>query len=213
MRVLNRWIAGCAVALMACVGAAQAEVVYSSTVSLTSADPTQLGRLSRNGDAQDWTGFETFPGLVNTATNYHYRAITIDLDGVLAGFTPAPYLQISIDSESPFTFLSAYLDVYDPLNKATNWLGDAGTSGNIFGNPLYFQVIVPTGHDLVLLFNETTPNGGLNTPAGLLVEAFQDVDFTEPTRLPEPASLALVAAALVPAAALRRRAGRPTQSA
>lgn len=210
MGLLSRWMACGVVALAALSGLAHASTVYTGTVTLSGADPTQLGRLSRNGLAQDWTGSEAFPGAINTGTSYHYQTVTLDMDALLAGMTPAPYLQISIDSLSANTFLSAYLDAYDPLNKASNWLGDAGSSGNAFGvNPLYFQVIVPTGHDLVLLLNETVTNGGLGAAANLLVEAFQDTDFTDPerlpARLPEPASLALALAALVPAMAVRRR--------
>jgi len=207
-----------AVALAAWGGAAQASVVYTGSMTLSVADPTQLGRPSRNGVAQDWSGSEVFPGVINTATSYHYQTLTLDMDALLAGQTPAPYVQISVDSVGTTTFFSAYLDSYDPLNKVANWLGDTGVSGDDFGvNSLFFQVIVPTGHDLVLLMNETVVNGGLGQPGNLLVEAFQDTEYTDPTRLPvslpEPASLALVLAALVPLAASRRRPGRAAPTA
>jgi hypothetical protein len=77
-------------------------------------------------------------------------------------------------------FLSAYLDAYSFSNEATNWLGDAGTSGNSFGvGPLFIQVVVPSGDDLVLVLNETTTNGGLNLPGDVTVEAFADAEFTD----------------------------------
>jgi hypothetical protein len=154
MRVFSKWVACTALAFGAWTGLAQASPVYTSTVALSGADAVQQGRLSRNGVPQDWSGSEPFSGVINTGLSYHYRTFTLDMDTLLAGLTPAPYLQISVDSLSTTTFFSAYLDSYDPLNKATNWLGDAGTSGNAFGvDPLFFQVIVPTGHDLVLLMN------------------------------------------------------------
>ena len=46
-------------------GLAHGAVLYTNTVSLLSTDPTQLGRLSRNGVPQDWSGQEPFPGVIN----------------------------------------------------------------------------------------------------------------------------------------------------
>lgn len=209
---LSRWIATGAVALATLGGVAHASVVYTGTMTLSSGDATQLGRLSRNNVPQDWSGSEAVPGAINTGTSYHYQTMTLDMDLLLDGLTPGPYVQVTIDSLSTNTFLSAYLDAYDPVNKSLGWLGDAGNSGNSFGgDPRFFQVVVPTGHDLVLLLNETTTNAGLGAPANLLVESFQDTEFTdlEPQpqgSVPEPVSMALVLAALGAVAATRRRA-------
>src|SRR5256885_2114159 len=78
-------------------------------------------------------------------------------------------------------WLAAFLNSYAPANLATNYLGDSGFSGNpVPGAPGFFQVIVPSTHHLVLVLNETTPNGGLNfVPTDLLVEAFTDTEFTD----------------------------------
>src|SRR5450432_4059187 len=134
------WIA----ALFLTCGLADATVIYTSSISITSADPTQLGRLSRAGVSQDWDGGEDFPGVINPGSTYHYRTLDLDLTALEAGYTDyGVYIQIDFDSTASTTFLSAYLNSYSPPDLQTNWLGDPGFSGNFFGvDPLFFQVIV-----------------------------------------------------------------------
>ncbi len=133
----------CLLGLLAFNATSYAEVIDSFTSALTTTDPTQLGRLSRNGISQDWTGSEgAFSGVINTTTTYHYTTYTYTPTDLL----DAQYIQIDVDSVSANTFFSAYFGSYDPLNPAAGCLGDAGSSGNAFGvDPLFFQVIVPVG--------------------------------------------------------------------
>ena len=203
------WIAMVAFFLMG--GLAQATTISIDTMSVSTSDPTQLGRISRNGVPGDWSvNPAVFPGVINATTSYHYSTLDLDLDALEAGlgFSYGGFVQLEFDSVSTTTFLSAYLDSYNPANLAANYLGDPGTSGNFFGtDPLFFQVIVPAGHDLILVLNETTPNGGLNMPGIVTVEAFSDTNFTDLAAVPEPGTLALVGCGV--AALLNRRRKAP----
>lgn len=209
------WIA--ASSLLMCCGVVQATLIDTiDNVAVTAADPTQLGRLSRNGVPQDWTGSEPFPGVINSAISYHYTTIDLDLEALETGFVFGGYIQISFDSLSATTFLSAYLDSYAPdptapsnLGLDVNWLGDAGTSGNFFGtNPIFFQVTVPTPSHLILVLNQTaTGTTGLGPATNqILVEAFADTDFTDLT-VPEPGTLELLACGMILLVARRLRRG------
>ncbi|MEO8367884.1 MAG: PEP-CTERM sorting domain-containing protein [Candidatus Solibacter sp.] len=182
---------------------ANAAVLYSSDVSIFGSDPTQLGRLSRNGVPQDWSGQEAYPGIINPATSYHYKTVSIFVPNWL------PFLQISLDSNSANIFGSAYDTSYNSANLSQNWLGDAGASGNFFGtSPRFFQVFAqtafatPAGGLVVIVLNETVTNAGLNSPVGVLVEAFSDTDFNE---APEPSTCLLFGAGVVSLAAFHRR--------
>jgi hypothetical protein len=187
------WIA----AFFLMCGRAEATPIYLDTMTITGADPTQLGRLSRSGVPSDWSAPKAFPGVINTTTSYHYTTLDLDLDALEAPNSYGAYIQIDFDSPFTTTFLSAYLDSYSPLNLATNYLGDIGQSGNLIsGDPAFFQVVVPSTHHLVLVLNETTTNGGLNLPGGLLVEAFTDTNYTDlspaSNPVPEPATWQLL---------------------
>jgi hypothetical protein len=203
-KLVSRTLPVMAALLMGC-GAAHATLVSTIDAFVSASDPTQQGRLSRNGVAQDWSGGEAFPGLINTGSSYHYHVYDLDMTA-LEGTTYGGYIQISLDSNFPTTFLAAYLNTYDPTSEATlfsSWLGDDGSSGNFFGtDPRYFQVYVPENAHLLLVLNESVTNGGLNQHGNVLVEAFQDSMYTD---LPEPGSLALCIGALAAAAAIRRK--------
>jgi hypothetical protein len=189
--------------LVLLVSSLAAPVAQAVTVSLTASDPLQLGRLSRNGVPQDFAGDEAYPGVVNPTTPYHFHAYSLNVGNT-------PFVEIIVDSLSTSVFYSAYRGSYHPSNMATNWLGDAGTSGNDFGtDPLYFDVFVGMNNTLVLLVNETLTNGGLNMPpAGLFITGYTDnsydgaVDLTPLLSgfalvIPEPSTLALFGLPLV----------------
>lgn len=162
----------------------------SGVTALGIGDPTTLGRISRNGVISDWSTAKPFPGVINTATSYRYHVYDI----LIPFFN---YIQISIDdSINTNVFASAYLSVYDPNNKATNYLGDAGGSGNLAGNPRAFQVIMPStpGHLEIVINDSSAAGAGVGNPYEILVEGFSDTQFNENT--PEPASLGLTAGGL-----------------
>src|SRR5262245_41185670 len=196
--------------LLLTASVAGATPIFDVSGSLTLADPVQLGRLSRNGIPQDWSGTETFPGVLNTTTTYHYHTYTVNVDST-------PFIQIDFDSLSANTFVSAYDTAYVPnsgplpnLGFNTNWLGDAGFSGNPFpGDPLFFQVLVPLNHNLVIVVkNPGASNVGVGDPFHLTVEGFVDSACTA-SSIPEPATLVLTGGGLGLVALRRRRRGTP----
>jgi len=182
--------------LLLIVVPAHGSVIFDVSGALVLGDSTQLGRLSRNGVPQDWSGGEAFPGVINTTTAYHYHTYVINV-----GLTP--FVQIIADSLSLNTFVSAYDTAYLPNSAGapafgfdTNWLGDGGLSGSFFpGDPLFFQVFVPVNHNLVIVVNNTTAgNVGVGDPFHLIVEGYIDSEFTDP--VPEPSAAVLVATGL-----------------
>ncbi len=159
-----------------------ADTILDTTTSLLQNDPIQWGRISRNGEPQDWIGSEPFGGIVNPDWQFHYHTYVIPS----ATLSHGRYVQIHLDDlglEQGNIFVSAYANSYDPTSLSTNWLGDAGTSGNLAGtNPVFFQVLAPSAADLVIVVWNTDPTGGLGVGERfrLLAEQFTDVTYTEP---------------------------------
>jgi hypothetical protein len=193
------------VALLA-AAAGRTEILFDTTSALTLGDPTQVGRLSRNGLPQDWFGSEAFPGVINTTTTYNYHVYEVNVGNT-------PFIQVDIDSVSANTFFSAYDTSYSPDSAGgpnfgfdTNWLGDAGTSGNFDGvDPIFFQVVVPENHELLIVVNNTgAANNGVGDPFHLTVEGFIDSNFTDPSTVPEPTTVFVCGGGLALMALVRR---------
>lgn len=196
-----------------CVPAiATAEPIASFTTSLTQFNNKQLGRPLRNQIPQDWSGTETYPGVnpATVGTTYFYNTYTF----AASNFAGAPYVDISdfeINNTANY-FLSAYAVSYDVNNRAANWLGDAGFSGNYVTNGGGdFQVVLPVGDSLVLVLNSV--GSGLGTPILINVNAYADTMYDDPVAAavtPEPNSLLLMATGLLGIGAMAFGRRRPT---
>ena len=179
-------------------------VIYDSGVTVLSAKVSvQSGRLSRNGITSDWATPVSFPGIVNAGAMFGYEAFDIPV-------SPFPYLQVSFYDVLNATnlFASAYENAYLPTGTSTNlgfdtnFLGYAGSSGNLYGNPRAFQVVLPNpmANHLVVVVNDTsTSAAGVNQPFEVIVEGFYDTNFTDTMAFetPEPSSMFLSGAGLV----------------
>ncbi len=180
---------------------AQADLLTTFTSSIAANDPTQLGRISRNGIPSDWGSLKVFPGIINPTTTYNYHTYSVN-----SGVTP--FIFITIDSVPGNTFASAYFPSYNPTNTGTNhnmdvnYLGDAGSSGNYFGvDPVSFEVYVPIHSNFLVVVN-TSSNTGIGQPYTITVQGFLDDQFTS---TPEPSSLLLLGSGALGIAGLVRR--------
>ena len=186
---------------------AAAVTITSFDAQIKPTDPTQAGRLSRSGVPSDWSSSKVFPGVLNTTTLYEYETFTLTAAQLAAN----PFVQVSIFDvlNSGFNFVSAYAGSYNPLNLAQNYLGDAGSSPNYFGNDaVSFQVVAPTNQSLVLVLSDSAGGAGrTGVPIHFDVEGFVDTEFTDPTptAVPEPSTVMTLGTGLLGFAEMMRR--------
>ncbi len=182
---------------LGCMFCQGAVILDTGVTALSTGDPTQLGRISRDGVTSDWSIPKTFPGIINPTTPYTYQTFSV-FDQFFK------YVQVTFDSVATDTFASAYLGTYDPTNQAQNYLGDPGFSGNSFGtDPIVFQVVVPIPSNVVILVNETDASG-VGQPFHIIVEGFTDTNFDD-TVTPEPAAVSLAFVGMMITLAWKRR--------
>jgi len=203
-----KWCAGFLLAaFLLTPSSAEALVLYNSATVAFAGGKLQTGRLFRDHVPSDWSVSKTFPGVSDSSLQFAYQLFDVDP-------CVTPYIQISVDDPSASFFVSAYLDAYKPVNTGpnfgldVNYLADAGSSGNSYGNPGFFQLYDPSLDPLVLVANEFRPGGGSGKSLGLLVEGFMDVNYTDPqfTCIPEPsAGVLTLAGGMLGLLVLRRR--------
>ena len=192
----------------------RAEQISYFTDSLSTANTTELGRASRSGVQQTWTGQEAYTGQLNTTTTYFFNTYTF----AAADFAGAPYVEVSVTDElgnSDF-FVSSFAGSYSSAARGANWLGDEGASGEfqffappIPGDSRYFDVILPAGQDLVLLVNSTLGSAnGLLQPFDIDVAAYADTQYDDPAAVaatPEPGTLVMTLTGMLGAVGVVRR--------
>lgn len=147
------------------------QLFFTGTTSLTGGDPTQATRLFRDGVPSNWAVAKAFPGTSGAGT-YSYHTYTVTPG------TALQFVQIIVDDPAGVLFVAAYQNSYTGPN-ATNYLGDAGSSGNPFpGIARSFQVVVPPGNSVVVVAMEVNPGGGVGNNFKVLIEGFADVNYT-----------------------------------
>lgn len=188
MKSVQLLLAAAAVWLLASGQIASADTLLDVSSSLSVSDPTQLGRLTRDGIGSAWSGAKGFPGAVNITTSYHYRILTVFSSPPLGHFeVTSRYVQVILEDTNAVFFVSAYLDSFAPNATAANrgldinYLGDPGSSGDSYAtDPRFFQVFVPAGHDLIVVVTDVSgSNAGIGQPFRVLVEGFTDTQFSD----------------------------------
>ena len=188
MKLTNVFRALAGIIVVACSTACLAKTILETTTAISQSDPIQMGRISRNGIAQDWSGSEAFGVPIYQDFLFHFHTYTIPS----ATLTQGRFIQIELDDQGlnqGNLFVAAYANSINPGVFDTNWLGDAGQSGNFLGgtDPVSFQVVVPPSSDLVILvWNAGFYNLGVGEQFRLIAEQFSDVAYREPGATPTP---------------------------
>jgi hypothetical protein len=140
-------------ALLGLIAPASAVTVLSGNASLTTGDSTETGRVFRNGVASTWAAPKSYPGAFDSLTHF-YDLLTVNF---APNATQTVYYQIGYTNLDNATFATpfsvAHLNTFDPTNIATGYLGDSGQS-SAMGSNVSYQVIVPTGNQLLVLFED-----------------------------------------------------------
>jgi hypothetical protein len=160
---------------------AAATVILSGTYTWTGSELGESNRLFRNGTASTFSAPKAYPGSSSTSGGGY------TIVGVL-GFAAEAWLDIDITTTTVCcqSFVAAYLDSFDPLALATNYLGDGGSSPAP-ATPERFQVIVPAGRSLVLVGQTVS---SLANAQGTNFSFVVD-------QVPEPATISLAAGGLL----------------
>jgi hypothetical protein len=165
-----------------------------TTYTFTGAEPTMGLRLVRNGVVSTFATPKPFPGTIGTGP---FPYVTFTFLNPFADPTPFFVAPTPTGSTAFNPFFSIYAGSFDPSNLALNYLGDDGLSCETCAP---FSVLAPTGNVLVVA----------NKVLATDVSTFSFVTSFEPTAVPEPASVVLLATGLAAMAAVAGRRRRAT---
>lgn len=119
--------------------------------SITNSDPTQNGRMTRNGVVSTCAANKPFPGINDTALRHfdQYSFTNAGSATACATFTVSNACANNL-------YYATYLGSFNPANIAENFLGDPGSTATT----QTWSVNVPAGQTVVLVVHEVTANAG-----------------------------------------------------
>lgn len=171
VKTKNRFLVIVAALTLALCASASAQT-FNGVID--NSDPTENGRLFRDGVPSQSGMVKPFPGIFDEGTPYHYDAyIFTNPFAVTTAFT----ITLTTNSQGFFPFSVTYLGSFDPNNIATNYLADAGFSADA-GAPAQYSFDIAPGATFVVIVNEVTPNAGV-----------PDYSFTLSPVIPEPSTV------------------------
>jgi hypothetical protein len=127
-------------------------VVPPVTGSITTGDPTQTGRLQRNGITSSCAVPKAAPPL-NDAIVRHFDSYSFTNN---SGAAACATFNVTSGCGANL-FYATYLGSYNPASLTQNYLGDPGFS---FAGTATWSVTVPAGQTVVLVIHEVTANSG-----------------------------------------------------
>ena len=122
--------------------------------SITTANPVETGRLTRNGVSTSCAAVKSFPGF-NDSTPHHYWE-----DWFTNATSSAQCFAVDVTQSCTTTnsvFFATYLNSFNPSDPSANYLADIGTSPLPTGT---YSFKVPAGAAFGIVANEVTPNVG-----------------------------------------------------
>jgi hypothetical protein len=207
-RVARSFVLSTVLGMSAFVGAmtANALTVLSASEVLDNVAPangvtgTSIDRVLSDGIASQWGFAKSYPGTTQVSPPPFPSSFPPPFDAYVISFAPNANQQVFYEIKwmtSGFSPTSAaYLDAFDPMNVATNYLGDIG--GASLDTLLTYRVIVPAGHSLAVAFLDDVQNSlGSFTSYTFSIDAFSDANRGENFGVvPLPSAIPLFATGL-----------------
>lgn len=127
----------------------------SFTGRLTTADPTQMGRVSRLNPPSVCGNVKAFPGILSATSQFHYKTYSVKNTSATADC-----VTFNLTNADPLNqlFLIAYNGSYNPADLSQNYMGDtaSSTANNPSTPPVSMGITIPAGATVVLVVAEGT---------------------------------------------------------
>lgn len=136
-------------------GAAAVSIVVNGTISAS--DPTQTGRITRNGVASTCAASKPNPGLAAATGSRNYDSVVYTNSSGSGECISVGLSQTSGTVGELFD--AAYLGSFNPADPSQNYLADPGTSPLALNTPLTYSLFLPAGQTVVVVVHEVNPGG------------------------------------------------------
>jgi hypothetical protein len=168
--------------LVLAVGAAALSIIFNG--SIAASDPTQTGRLGRDGVISSCAAAKPSPGLVVASGARHYDSYTYTNSSGSGECVTVGLTQTSGTLGELFT--AAYLGSFNPSDPSVNYLADPGTSPGALNTPVTYAFFLPAGQTVVVVVHEVDPDGCIGCNYTLTLDSATAATFASarltPTR-------------------------------